>query len=77
MGLDATARKVLFAGLWWSTLHNDGHEWVVGCDTCQRTGKPLKWDFVPLFPSQPQELFERWDLDLVGPLKVSNMHRYQ
>lgn len=75
MGPDATARKVLLSGLWWSTLHTDVCEWVVGCDTCQGTGKPLKRDFMPLFPSQPQELFERWGLDFIGPLKVSNMHR--
>lgn len=30
---------------------------------------------MPLFPSQPHELFERWGLDFVGPLKVSNMQR--
>lgn len=53
MGPDATARKVLLAGLWWPTLHTDAQEWVIGCDTCQRVGKPLKRDFMPLFPSQP------------------------
>lgn len=51
MGLDATTRKVLLAGLWWPTLHTDVREWVVGCDTCQYTGKPLKRDFMPMFPS--------------------------
>lgn len=75
IGPDAIARKVLFSGLWWPTLHTDAREWVVGCDTCQRAGKPLKRDFMPLFPSQPQELFERWGLDFVGPLKPSSMHR--
>lgn len=67
IGPDATTKKVLLASLWWPTLHTDAREWVVGCDTCQRAGKPLKQDFMPLFPSQPQELFERWGLDFVGP----------
>lgn len=74
MGPNATARKVLLVGLWWLTLHSDAREWVVRCDTCQRVGKPLKQDFIRLFPSQPKELFKRWGLDFVGPLKVSNMH---
>lgn len=53
MGPDATARKVLLVGLWWPTLHIDAREWVVGCDTCQRAGRPIKSYFMPLFPSQP------------------------
>lgn len=53
MGPDAIARKILLAGLWWPTMHTDAKEWVLGCDTCQRVGKPLKRDFMPLHPSQP------------------------
>ena len=36
MGLNTTARKIVLAGLWWPTVHNDAMEWVVACDTCQR-----------------------------------------
>ena len=71
MGPDTTARKILLAGLWWPTVYNDAREWVVACDTCQRAGKPLKRDFMPLNPSHAQELFERWGLDFIGPVKVS------
>ena len=75
MGPDTTARKILLAGLWWPTVYTDTREWVVGCDTCQRAGKPLKRDFMPLNPSHAQELFERWGLDFIGPLKVSKTRR--
>lgn len=75
MGPDTTARKVLLAGLWWPTLHNDAREWVTSCDTCQRVGRPLKRDFMPLNPSNAQELFERWGLDFIGPLKPSRARR--
>ena len=75
MGLDTTVRKILLAGLWWPIAYNDAREWVVGCDTCQRVGKPLKRDFMPLNPSHAQELFERWGLDFVVPLRVSRRHR--
>lgn len=71
MGPDMTARKVLLAGLWWLTVHNDAREWVTSCDTCQRAGRPLKRDFMPLNLSNAQELFERWGLDFIGPLKPS------
>lgn len=33
-GPDTTVRKILLAGLWWPTLHNDARECVVACDTC-------------------------------------------
>ncbi|XP_059068626.1 transposon Tf2-1 polyprotein [Cryptomeria japonica] len=75
MGPDTTAQKILLAGLWWPTLYADAREWVTSCDTCQRAGKPLKRDFMPLFPSQPQELFERWGLDFVEPMRTSKVHR--
>lgn len=39
MGPNATASKVLLAGLWWPTVHTNAREWVVRCDTCQRAGK--------------------------------------
>lgn len=71
MGPDTTARKVLLSRLWWPTLYNDARELVVGCYTCQRAGKLLKRDFMPLNPSHAQELFERWGLDFIGPLKAS------
>lgn len=71
MGLDTTAQKVLLTGLWWPTLYNDAQEWVLSCDTSQRANEPLKRDSMPLNPSHAQELFERWGLDFVGPLKVS------
>ncbi len=55
MGLDTTARKILLAGLWWPIVY-DAREWVVRCDTCQRAGKPLKRDSMPLNPSHAQSI---------------------
>lgn len=75
MGPDTTARKVLLAGLWWPTLYNDAQEWVISCDTCQRAERPLKRDFMSLNPSHTQELFERWGLDFIEPLKPSRARR--
>jgi hypothetical protein len=35
---NTTARKILQASLWWSTLHKDCREQVKKCDKCQRMG---------------------------------------
>ncbi len=75
MGPNTMARKILLTGLWWRMVYNDVREWVVSCDTCQWTEKPLKRDFMPLNPSHVQELFERWGLDFIGPLRVSKTRR--
>ena len=36
----ATTYKVLRAGLWWPTLHQDAKDYSRACDVCQRVGKP-------------------------------------
>jgi hypothetical protein len=39
-----TMKKVLRAGLWWSTLHKDAKEYYKAYDVCQRVGKPYRRD---------------------------------
>ena len=46
----ATAQKVLIAGLWWPTVHKDAKEFCRSYDVCQRIGKPLRRDEMPLKP---------------------------
>ena len=66
---EVIARKVLQAGLWWPTLFKDAHQYVQHCDVCQRAKKPINQDHMPLHPVLPQEPFEKWGLDYVGPIK--------
>ena len=75
MGPNTTIQKILLVGLWWPTVYNNVRKWIVGCDICQWAEKLLKRDFMPLKPSHAQELFERWGLDFIGPLKVSKTRR--
>jgi len=46
----ATTQKVLCAGLWWPTLHQDSKTHCKACDVCQRTGNPLQREDIPLNP---------------------------
>ena len=45
--------KVLHLGYYWPTLFTDAKKYVRSCDSCQRMGKPVARDEMPL---QPQVL---------------------
>ena len=42
-----TAQKILCAGLWWPTLHQDSKAYSRAYNVCQRTGKPSQRDEMP------------------------------
>jgi hypothetical protein len=63
-----TTYKVLNSGYYWPTLFKDAKSYVKNCDNCQRMGKPVQSDEMPLQPKVLIEPFERWDLDFVGPI---------
>ena len=44
------AQKILTAGLWWPTIHEDAREFFHSYDIYQRTGKPSRRDEMPLVP---------------------------
>ena len=55
----ATARKVLRAGLWWPTLHNDAEDYARSCDVYQCTRKPSQWDEMLLVPQVTLQPFDK------------------
>lgn len=44
------AQKILRAGLWWPTLHQDSKNYCKACDVCQMIGRPSWRDELPLNP---------------------------
>lgn len=63
-----TSYKVLHLGYYWTTVFKDAQTYVKNCDRCQRMGKLLQIDEMPLKPQVLIEHFQRWGLDFVGPI---------
>lgn len=57
--------------LWWPTLHKDSKAYCKVCDAYQRTGKPSWRDELLLNPQISLQVFDKWDIDFIGPIQPS------
>ena len=60
--------KVLILGDYWPSLFKDAKEYVKRCESCQRMGKLVPLNEMPLQPQSLIEPFEKWVLYFVGPI---------
>jgi hypothetical protein len=66
---DITVRKVLDAGYWWPTLHQDAVRYCQSCHKCQLTGGLPKTVSSKFITQLPAEVFMKWGLDFMGSVK--------
>ena len=65
--VETTIKKILQAGSWWPSINKDYKQKISQCDPCQRLGRPLLKNEMPLIPVNPNLAFETWAIDFVGP----------
>ncbi len=61
-----TTYKILHLGYYWASIFRDTKEYVKRCDSCQRMGKHVPLDEIPLQPLVLIEPLEKWAMDFIG-----------
>jgi len=62
--------KILQVGYYWPTLFKDAHDYCRSCDVCQAYAQRSTVSG-PLHPIPPLGPFEKWGIDLMGPLLMT------
>ena len=57
---------------YWPKMHNDITEYVRSCDRCQKAKKSKATSRPPLTNMPQVEKFERWHVDILGPITKTN-----
>ena len=71
-----TAAKILQSGFYWPTIFKDSQNFVLSCDSCQRTGNISRRHEMPLNNILEVEIFDVWGIDFMGPFPSSFNNKY-
>ena len=71
-----TAARVLQSGFFWPTLYQDAKAYVSECGRCRRTGNMMKRHRKPMNWAVDVDVFDAWEIELVGPFEASGKNRY-
>ena len=71
-----TAHKILQCGYYWTTIHQDAHEFAKACDIYQRDGGISRKKELHFNPTLVIELFDVWGIDFMGPFVSSHGMKY-
>ena len=69
-------RKMIGQRYYWSTMITDIDDWVRTCSQCQMAKVTKHTTIPPVQIEVPKRRFSHIHVDIVGPLKISNNHRY-
>jgi hypothetical protein len=65
-----TIEKILQVGYYWPTFFKDAHDYCRSCDICQAYAQ-IYIVSDPLHPIPSLRPFEKWIIDLMGPLPIT------
>ncbi|GKB64238.1 putative nucleotidyltransferase, ribonuclease H [Tanacetum coccineum] len=71
-----TGRKVYEAGFYWPCIFKDAKDYVIKCDTCQKSGNISSRNEMPQNNIQVCVVFDIWGLDFMGPFFDSRGNKY-
>ncbi len=69
------AEKILQASYYWLTFFKDAHDYYMSCDVCQAYAQRSIMSAL-LHPIPPLGPFEKWRIDLIGPLPMTKRRHW-
>ena len=75
-GFDRTYNAIRMH-FWWKNMYADINTFVSTCDECQKAKRPMHQRPAPLVPMPIVPTFERWHMDILGPLTPSQPDKYK